>query len=89
MESTQSQTSLSLDERQRIIDALKSKGALNACPMCSHDKFALLDSYVADLPQPDLSVLTIGDSYFPSVAMFCERCGFMSKHVLKPLGLMP
>ena len=69
--------------QQKIIDALTKVGADRVCPRCGHEDFNLLDGYIGVPLQgklregPTASVST--------VATVCERCGYLSQHVLSVL----
>ena len=71
------------DWQKKLIDALDRAGADRACPRCGHDDFQLLDGYVS-LPVQ----ARIGDGPVASistVATVCERCGYLSQHVVNVL----
>lgn len=84
------QQTISADEKQKIINALKDKQALLPCPRCNKQKFTLLDGYFNQSIQQSLQTgLVIGGPSIPSVVIVCENCGYMSQHALGVLGLLP
>jgi hypothetical protein len=61
--------------QQRIIEALKAKGALRNCPTCGHISW-MIGSYVAlpvtrNADRPP----TLGGPTYPLVAVICRVCG--------------
>lgn len=74
--------------RDRIIQALKSRGATNPCPRCGNSSFSLVDGYFNNLVQDELDGLVIGGPTVPSVVIACDRCGFLSQHAAGVLGLL-
>jgi hypothetical protein len=78
------------DERNRIIQSLKEKGVVLGCPRCSNTDFFLADGYFNHFFQEQLSPGTVLDgTAIPTVAVICNRCGFMSYHAAGVLGLLP
>ena len=71
------------DWQQKLIDALTRASADKPCPRCGHEDFQLLDGYVS---LPVQSRLRDGPvASVPTVATVCERCGFLSQHVVNVL----
>ena len=69
--------------QQKLIEALVKAGADRPCPRCGHPDFNLLDGYVG---QPLQAKLAEGpSSSISTVATICERCGYLSQHVLNVL----
>jgi ribosomal protein L37E len=71
------------DWQQKLIDALVKAGADRPCPRCGHDDFNLLDGYVSFPLQARLAEGPAGS--ISTVATICERCGYLSQHVLNVL----
>jgi len=71
------------DWQQRLIEALTRTNADRPCPRCGHDDFQLLDGYVSLPVQARLGDGPIAS--VPTVATVCERCGFLSQHVVNVL----
>ncbi len=57
-------------------------GAHVRCPMCGGNHFSILDGYLRNDVQRNLHSLTIGGENIPSVAIICNRCGFISQHAV-------
>ena len=80
---------LSQEQKQRIIKALKDRGAKLPCPRCGNDSFTLLDGYFNQTIQTELKGMVIGGPSIPSAVVACNRCGYLSQHALGALGLLP
>jgi hypothetical protein len=77
------------EEKNLVLEALKSHGAMTACPRCANANFLLLDGYTQitlhrDRPTENLSKANL----VPAVSMACMQCGFISTHALGALGLL-
>ena len=57
--------------------------------MCQNDNFDLVDSYIRNDLQDDLTSVSIGGRAIPAAAIVCSNCGFISQHAIGALGLMP
>lgn len=69
--------------QQKLIDALTRAGADGPCSRCGNEDFNLLDGY---LSLPIQAKLSEGPaSSVSTVATVCERCGFLSMHVVNVL----
>ena len=71
------------DWQQKLIDALTRASADKPCPRCGHDDFQLLDGYVSLPVQARLGDGPVAS--VPTVATVCDRCGFLSQHVVNVL----
>jgi len=80
---------ISEEQKQKIIAALKERGATLPCPRCGNQAFTLLDGYFNQTIQTKLSGMVIGGPSVPSVVVGCDRCGLLSQHALGTLGLLP
>ena len=80
------------DERQKITEALKKRGAKLPCPRCKNRNFAILDGYFNQLIQKSLPCsatdLTNEGPFISSIVVVCTRCGYLSQHALSALGLV-
>jgi len=77
-------------ERNKIIQALENHGARLPCPRCGNNNFSLIDGYFNHSFQPQISNnVIIGGPSIPSVAVVCNRCGFLSYHAVGALGILP
>lgn len=79
---------LTSDMKNKIVDILKKKEALNACPRCNQKKFTLVSGYFSNTVQKNWQELVLGGAVVPSISIVCDNCGFISQHALGPLGLM-
>lgn len=80
---------LSEDQKKKITEALTSRGAVLPCPRCGNNTFGLVDGYFIQPIQHDLGTLQIGGPSVPAVVVACQRCGFLARHALGTLGLLP
>lgn len=71
------------DWQQKLIEALQRTGADRACPRCGHDDFQLLDGYISLPVQARLGDGPVAS--VPTVATVCERCGYLSQHLVNVL----
>lgn len=80
-------------QKMQVVDTLtqrlKQKQRGFVCPMCSHDKFVLLDSYIRNEIVTDLDGVQLGGPSVPAAAIICVNCGFISQHALGTLNLLP
>ena len=77
------------EEKNRIIQALEKAGAILPCPRCGNQTFSLVGGYFNQFVQPKLAGIIIGGPSVPSVAVICDRCGFIAQHALGTLKLLP
>jgi predicted RNA-binding Zn-ribbon protein involved in translation (DUF1610 family) len=81
-------TGLSAEQRQHITAVLQEAGAVLPCPRCGNAGFTLMDGYVLEFRQSQLRNMVVGSgNRLPSVVMTCDRCGFISQHDMRELGL--
>ena len=71
------------DWQQKLIDALTRASADRPCPRCGHEDFQLLDGYVSLPVQARLGDGPVAS--VPTVATVCDRCGYLSQHVVNVL----
>jgi len=79
---------LSERDKQEIIKALEERGATRPCPRCGNNNFTLLDGYFNQTIQTELKGMVLGGPSVPSVVVACNRCGYLSQHVMGVLGLL-
>ena len=78
---------LNLEQKKRITEELKRKGALRPCARCGNGDFGILDYIFANNPQQIAGAYQfaspnpLGGSY-PTIALFCTNCGAVYYHVL-------
>lgn len=83
-------TGLSAEQKEKIVQALQSRGVNNPCPRCGSKTFSLIDGYFNQPINIDLAGgMVIGGPSIPSVVTACNKCGFLSQHALGALGLLP
>jgi ribosomal protein S27AE len=80
---------LTQEQKDKIIKALVERGAKLPCPRCGNDTFTLLDGYFNEIIQSEPKGIVLGGRTVPSIAVACNRCGFLSQHALGVLGLLP
>mgnify|MGYP003469838618 CR=1 FL=1 len=80
---------ISNEDKQKIISKLNSKIDNIKCPMCGNNHFIIADGYFNPTMQDDLNNLVLGGPSIPSIAIVCNKCGFISSHALGVLGLLP
>lgn len=80
---------ISNEDKQKIISKLNSRIGNIKCPMCGNNHFIIVDGYFNPTMQDDLNNLVLGGPSIPSIAIVCNKCGFISSHALGVLGLLP
>lgn len=76
--------------RERVANALTSRGAIKPCHRCGQTKFAVLESYSYFTAQDDFTAgLVIGGPSIPVAMVACENCGAITPHALGAIGLLP
>ena len=79
---------LTEEEKGKIVEALKKRGATLECPRCKKDKFAVLDGYIVNTLQAHYRGLVYGGKTLPTAIIVCQNCGFLSQHALGSIGLL-
>ncbi|MFL5483709.1 MAG: hypothetical protein ACJ8AK_16125 [Gemmatimonadaceae bacterium] len=76
---------ISSTDKQRIVSALKSRGA-GGCPRCDDSQWTVSEYSRIEVQETSArngaSTVTI-----PAVMIVCQHCGFIAQHALQPLGL--
>jgi hypothetical protein len=86
---------MALDERRaKIVQTLKEKKAIKACPRCGTKKFAILNGFFNPIIDKDPGTISIQDSEgtvstIPCAVIVCKNCGFISQHALGRLEQLP
>jgi hypothetical protein len=77
------------EERQRISEALNSRGINRPCPACGQWNVGIVDGYVThDLYRSTtLDATNTRDGCIRCVAIECKHCGYLTSHTLSGLGL--
>ena len=76
---------ISNSDKQKIISALKARGA-GSCPRCDDSQWTV--SEYARIEVHETSARdSIGGATIPAVMIVCQHCGFIAQHALQPLGL--
>lgn len=82
---------ISNEEKKTIVSSLINR--INKteikCPMCGNNHFFIADGYFNTSMQDNLDGIIIGGPSMPSIAIVCNRCGFISSHALGVLGMLP
>lgn len=82
---------ISNEEKQKIVVELNKRinsGEIK-CPMCGNKHFIIADGYFNSIMQDNLNNIALGGPSIPSIAIVCNKCGFISSHALGVLGLLP
>jgi phage terminase large subunit GpA-like protein len=78
-------TGISSSDKQKIITALKSRGA-GSCPRCDDSQWTVSE-YSRIHVQETSARENDGSTTIPAVMIVCQHCGFIAQHALQPLGL--
>ena len=76
---------VSSSDKQKIITALKSRGA-GGCPRCDDSQWTVSE-YSRIEVQETSARDHVGSATIPAVMIVCQHCGFIAQHALQPLGL--
>lgn len=76
---------ISSTDKQRIVSALKSRGA-GSCPRCDDSQWTVSEYSRIDVHATSERDDNSGAS-IPAVMIVCQHCGFIAQHALQPLGL--
>lgn len=76
---------ISSTDKQRIVSALKSRGA-GSCPRCDDSQWTVSEYSRIDVQATSERDDNSGAS-IPTVMIVCQHCGFIAQHALQPLGL--
>ena len=74
--------------KTQILNALTSVGAQNPCGRCSHGAFALVEGFATVSLAGDPHSIQIGGAGIPAVVVACAKCGHLSLHAARILGLV-
>ena len=82
---------ISNEEKQKIVLELNNRISFGdiTCPMCGNKHFIIADGYFSSIMQDSLDGIVLGGPSIPSIAIVCNKCGFISSHALGVLGLLP
>jgi phage terminase large subunit GpA-like protein len=75
---------MSSTDKQRIVSALKSRGA-GSCPRCDDSQWTV--SEYSRIEVQETSARGHSNTTIPAVMIVCQHCGFIAQHALQPLGL--
>lgn len=81
--------SLPSDYREKLINALKERGANVICEVCGRNNWAVIDQAVS-IQVTDLSgSWQIPPPQIPSGGLVCNNCGNIRLFALAALGMLP
>lgn len=78
---------ISADDKQKIIAALKARGA-GSCPRCRDSQWTVSE-YSRIEVQATMNRHSGEGTTIPAIMIVCQHCGFISQHALQPLGMWP
>jgi ribosomal protein S27E len=77
---------------QKIIDRIRERVPDAKCPSCGHEQFSLSPlGYFFNTTFPDKEAaqnLFGPKSMIPTMAVICQRCGYVGQYALGTLGLI-
>ena len=80
---------MNIDEKNDIIKKISDIIPELECPMCHNKHFIIVDGYFPNMVYDDYNASIMKYTKgMPSVAIVCNRCGFISNHSMGALGLM-
>ncbi len=78
---------ISADDKQKIVAALKARGA-GSCPRCNDSQWTVSEFSRIDV-QATMERDSLQRTTIPAIMIVCQHCGFISQHALQPLGVWP
>src|SRR3977135_1532405 len=78
---------ISADDKPRIVDALKARGA-GSCPRCADSQWTVSEFSMIEV-QATMDRNTIDTTTIPSIMIVCEHCGCSAQHARQPRGIWP
>ncbi len=78
---------ISADDKQKIVAALKARGA-GSCPRCNDSQWTVSEFSRIDV-QATMERDSLQRTAIPAIMIVCQHCGFISQHALQPLGVWP
>jgi hypothetical protein len=78
---------ISADDKHRIVNALKARGA-GSCPRCADSQWTVSEFSMIEV-QATMDRNAPLTTTIPSIMIVCEHCGFIAQHALQPLGVWP
>ena len=76
---------MSSTDKQRVVTALKSRGA-GSCPRCEDSQWTVSEFSRIEV-QETSARNGHSNTTIPAVMIVCQNCGFIAQHALLPLGL--
>ena len=76
---------ISSSDKQKIITALKARGA-GSCPRCDDSQWTVSEYSRIEVQETSARDAS-GTATIPAVMIVCQHCGFIAQHALQPLGL--
>ncbi len=73
---------MNYDQKVKIGELLREKGAVKDCHRCGKNDFVILDRSEVSLPEEQKPFKSI-----PTILIGCEHCGYIFHHSLGLLGL--
>lgn len=52
------------------------------CPMCGNNRFSLVSGFFNNSVQTKMSEFQLGGKSVPTIAVVCDKCGFVSQHAI-------
>lgn len=74
------------DRREKIAQALQRLSVNQPCPRCQNFRFSVVGEGFISL-NADPGTINLGGPGIPTAIVACDRCGFITEHALKVLGL--
>ena len=77
----------SKETKLEIVRALASRDVKTSCPMCDNNNWAIAEGYFINPLQERPNVIHLAGAVIPTIVLICNKCGFVSQHALKVLGI--
>ncbi|MFW5679095.1 MAG: hypothetical protein ACOC3D_02425 [Pseudomonadota bacterium] len=78
---------LTAEDRQLILNWLKTKGRHHDCPVCGTNKWMIGDHLIAGRVH-GLDPKTVAREQYPQVVLVCNNCAHTRYFMAVPLGLV-
>jgi len=78
---------MNVAHKEKIIEALQSKGVNKPCPRCSSYNFEVVGQTILPL-NDNPRELILGGDVIPFAIVACSNCGYTTLHALSSLNLL-
>jgi predicted RNA-binding Zn-ribbon protein involved in translation (DUF1610 family) len=75
--------------KEKIIVALRDRGAKLRCPRCGGVEFGVVDGFHMTVLSRESDDIAIEGRTLVNAVVICTKCGYIAEHSMVGLGLVP